>query len=96
MSRFYTSELRKYRDQARDLAMKAASEKAQALANAAGAQTGCVLNINENSWSYFNGLWGGRNNSLMTQNVVQNIAPACRRLIERRRTDQPGPDLHPR
>ena len=32
----YTSELRKYRDQARDLAMKAAAEKAQALASAAG------------------------------------------------------------
>src|SRR4030065_678262 len=46
---FYTSELRKYRDQARELAMKAANEKAQALANAAGAETGCVLTINENS-----------------------------------------------
>ncbi len=44
---FYTSELRKYRDQARDLAMKAAGEKAQALAGAAGAQTGCVLSVSE-------------------------------------------------
>ena len=73
---FYTSELRKYRDQARELAMKAAKEKAQALANAAGAEAGCVLNISENSWSYYNGWWYGRSNqNTMTQNVVQNAAP---------------------
>ena len=85
---FYTSELRKYRDQARDLAMKAASEKAQALAEAAGAETGCVLNINENSWSYYNGWWYGGNahQNLWTQNVVQNspprAPPACRGATE--------------
>jgi uncharacterized protein YggE len=76
---FYTSELRKYRDQAREMAMKAASEKATALSQAAGADTGCVLNINENSWSYFNGRnwWNGANNqNLWTQNVAQNAAPA--------------------
>jgi len=74
---FYTSELRKYRDQARELAVKAAKEKAQALANAAGAEAGCVLNINENSWSYYNGWWYGRNQqNMMTQNVVQNAAPS--------------------
>jgi len=75
---FYTSELRKYRDQARELAMKAAKEKAQALANAAGAKTDCVLNINENSWSYYNGWWSryGRNSqNLWTQNTIQNAAP---------------------
>ena len=54
---FYTSELRKYRDQARDLAMKAAGEKAQALAGAAGAQAGCVLSISENTWSQYYGSW---------------------------------------
>ena len=48
---FYTSELRKYRDQARELAMRAAQEKAQALAASASAQAGCVLSITENSWS---------------------------------------------
>ncbi len=72
---FYTSELRKYRDQARDLAMKAAGEKGQAMASAAGAQTGCVLSINENIWSRYYGSWGsGRNTGLMMQNVVQNAA----------------------
>jgi uncharacterized protein YggE len=76
---FYTSELRKYRDQARELAMKAAAEKAQALANAAGAKTSCVLSINENTSSHFNG-WGwwygsSSNQNLWTQNVVQNAIP---------------------
>jgi uncharacterized protein YggE len=76
---FYTSELRKYRDQARDMAMKAASEKASALTKAAGATTGCVMNISENSWSYFNGWnwwYGGNNQNLWTQNAVQNVAPS--------------------
>ncbi len=72
---FYTSELRKYRDQARELAMKAATEKANDLAGAAGAETGCVLNINENSWSYYYGGWYGRNQNLWTQNTIQNAAP---------------------
>jgi len=71
---FYTSQLRQYRDQARNLAMKAAGEKAQALAEAGGAQTGCLIHIEENTWSYYTGYWwGGRNNqALWTQNVVQN------------------------
>lgn len=75
---FYLSNLRKYRDQARELAMKAAQEKAQDLATAAGVKTGCVMNINENTWSYYNGWWYGRNSSrdLWTQNTVQNAAPA--------------------
>ena len=75
---FYTSELRKYRDQARELALTAAKEKAQALAAAAGAETGCVNNISENTWSYFNG-WqygSGRSSNLWTQNTVQNAAPS--------------------
>jgi uncharacterized protein len=73
---FYTSELRKYRDQARELAVKAAQEKAQALASTAGAEVGCILSINENTWSYYNGWWYGRNQNLWTQNTVQNASPA--------------------
>ena len=69
---FYTSDLRKYRDQARQLAMQAAQEKAQDLASAVGAEAGCVLSISENSWSYYNGWWYGRSQNAMTQNVVQN------------------------
>ena len=73
----YTSELRKYRDQARDLAVRAAKEKAQALAGGAGADIGCVIHIDENTWSGYNGWWYGRsqNAALQSQNVVQN-APA--------------------
>jgi len=72
---FYTSELRKYRDQARDQAMNAAREKAQALGEAAGAQTGCVLSINENSWSQYYGSWrGGQATALWAQNVIQNAS----------------------
>ena len=73
---FYTSQLRTYRDQARALAVQAATEKAQAMTKAAGTGTGCVLNISENTASYYNG-WGyGNNQNLSTQNVVQNAAPA--------------------
>ncbi len=73
---FYTSDLRKYRDQARGLAIKAAGEKAQALAAGGGAQAGCLLNISENSWSRYYGAWrGGRESALMNQNVAQNAAP---------------------
>lgn len=77
---FYTNELRKYRDQAREMAMQAASEKANALAQAAGAETDCVLTISENSSSYFNGWswWYGSNNpNLWTQNSVQNARPSA-------------------
>jgi uncharacterized protein YggE len=74
----YTSELRKFRDQARELAITAAREKAQALATASGAETGCVLNISENTWSYYNGwMYGsGRNANQWTQNTVQNATPS--------------------
>ena len=73
---FYLSDLRKYRDQARELAMVAAGEKAQDLAEAAGAEAGCVLNISENTWSYFSGGWWGRSSNLWTQNTVQNMPTA--------------------
>jgi uncharacterized protein YggE len=73
---FYISNLRKYRDQARELAVTAAQEKAQDLASAAGAETGCVMSINENTWSYYNGGWYSQNQNLWTQNTVQNASPA--------------------
>ncbi len=78
---FYTSELRKYRDQARELAMKASREKADALSSAAGTGVGCVLTINENTQSSFNSggwRWYGysSNQNLMTQNVIQNAVPS--------------------
>jgi uncharacterized protein YggE len=74
---FYTSELRKYRDQARDLAMQAAGEKAIALASAANAKTGCILSASENIISQYYGFWrGGRDLGNWAQNVIQNASPA--------------------
>jgi len=83
----YTSELRTYRDQAREMAMIAAKEKAQALADAAGEDTGCVISINENTWSYYNGWWSRANRDLWTQNVMQNVTPNNNSAIQ----DENGP-----
>jgi uncharacterized protein YggE len=72
---FRTTELRKYRDQARDMAIKAAREKAEALAGALGQQVTRPTNIQENrlySWSSYGSWWGGGYGSAMSQNVVQN------------------------
>lgn len=44
---FQTSQMRKYRDQARDMAMKAAREKAAALAGAVGQKIGKAITIEE-------------------------------------------------
>lgn len=69
---FQTTQLRRYRDEARAAAMKAAQEKAQALTSAVGTQVGCVLTIDENTGSsYYGGWWGGRNQP-QYQNVIQN------------------------
>lgn len=78
---FYTSELRKYRDQAREAAMTAAREKADALTKTAGTNVNCVLTITENTQSnFYSGGWGwyGYNPSsnVMTQNVMQNAVPS--------------------
>lgn len=60
---FNTSQLRKYRDQARAMAAQAAREKADALATALGVKAGKPYSIREESsyWSY----WGGRHASSM-------------------------------
>ncbi len=78
---FYTSELRKYRDQAREAAMTAAREKADALTSTAGTGVHCVLTITENTYSnFYSGGWGrygyNPNSNVMTQNVIQNVAPS--------------------
>jgi uncharacterized protein YggE len=74
---FSTSELRKYRDQARALAVKAAIEKANDLATAAGLKV-AGKPVGLSSYSYGGGSWysaccGTRYNSSWSQNVVQNI-----------------------
>ena len=70
---FSTSELRKHRDAARALAMKAAQEKANDLAAAAGLKVvGTPISVS--SSSYGGGTWSGRGRSRgygQAQNVVQ-------------------------
>jgi len=78
---FKTTQLRQYRDQARELAMKAAQEKARDLASAANAQPGCVLTIDENSWSYYGSPWSGRYQP-QAQNVMQNAASSAQPLSD--------------
>lgn len=76
---YRTTELRKYRDQARNLALVAAKEKATAMAGALGQKVGKPRSIREeysNVWSWYSWRWGGGS---MAQNVVQNAggsAPA--------------------
>jgi uncharacterized protein YggE len=64
---FRTTELRKYRDQARAMAIKAAKEKAVALAKELECGVGKPWQISESSGEY----WGGQNGN------VQNAAQAA-------------------
>jgi hypothetical protein len=72
---FSVTNLRELRDRARDLAVKAALEKAEAMSESAGVRVGNVTGIHEDSWysGYF-GWWGGRNQWTNVQNVVQDLA----------------------
>ncbi|HEX3043422.1 MAG TPA: SIMPL domain-containing protein [Bacillota bacterium] len=74
---FKTTELRKYKDQARKLAIKAAQEKAVALSGELGQKIGKPINISEDyaDWfSSYRGWWGSAGGGVMTQNVIQNAA----------------------
>lgn len=77
---FVTTALRKHRDNARQLAAKAALEKAQALATTLNMKVGKPISINAENYSsyYWHGSYGSQrgNNSYMSQNVVQQ-APAA-------------------
>lgn len=78
---FRTTELRKHRDTARQMAIRAAKEKADALAKELGVKVGKVQSITENTWggwwSWSGGYWGARNYSGMYQNVSQNTGGAA-------------------
>jgi uncharacterized protein YggE len=72
---FRTTELRKYRDEARALAIRAAREKAAALAGELDQAIGKPWSIREeqSGWSSpYNAWWGG-SGMAMTQNVVQDM-----------------------
>jgi hypothetical protein len=73
---FRTTELRKYRDQARALAIKAAQEKAAALAKELGRTIGRPHKIQEGKtdwWSGYNS-WRSGYGSQMSQNAIQNTS----------------------
>jgi uncharacterized protein YggE len=72
---FSVTNLRQLRDQARELAVQAALEKATAMAAAAGLALGDVTNIREDAGhhGYF-GSWGGSRQWTNYQNVVQDLA----------------------
>ena len=71
---FQTTELRKYRDQARTMAIKAAKEKAVALAKDLDSTVGKPRTISEGGGGYYfgRGNWGNRF-SYMTQNSIQSM-----------------------
>jgi len=71
---FRTTELRKHRDEARALAIKAAREKANDLAGELGQKAGQPHSIREDQtwwWSGYGSVWGSRWGGMMTQNVMQ-------------------------
>ncbi len=73
---FRTTELRKYRDEARALAIKAAQEKAIALAGELGQKVGEPLMIREDKWwAWHNGGWGARwsTSSQVSQSVREGF-----------------------
>jgi uncharacterized protein YggE len=77
---FRTTELRKYRDEARGLAIQAAQEKAAAMAGALGQKVGKPHTIQENQsgwWSWYNAWWGSSYwGGSMAQNVIQEVGGA--------------------
>ncbi len=85
---FQTTELKKYREQARDLALNAAKEKAEKMAGALGQTIGDPLQISEGysggDWWYYNSWsgWGYGRSNMMSQNVVQNISSSSDQISE--------------
>lgn len=75
---FRTSELRKYKDKARAMAIKAAKEKAEAMATELGVKVGKPYSITVNDWggwtSWSRGGWGYGVGGGANQNVSQNAA----------------------
>jgi uncharacterized protein YggE len=72
---FRTTDLRKYRDEARELALQAAREKASAMASALDQKLGeprSILEEANNWWSGYGSGWWGRWGG-MTQNVIQEV-----------------------
>jgi uncharacterized protein YggE len=74
---FRTTELRQHRDEARALAIKAAQEKANALAGELDQRVGKPRTIQEDQvgwWSWYNAWWGAHwSGGPAAQNVIQEV-----------------------
>lgn len=76
---FQTTEFKKYREQARELALNAAKEKAEKMAGTLGQLIGDPIQISEgyggSNWWYYSSWdgWGYGRSNLMSQNVIQNV-----------------------
>ncbi len=73
---FQTTELRKHRDKARTMAIKAAREKASSMAGELGQEIGKPHTIHEGhtGWTCgYNSHWGTRRGAFMAQNSIQEI-----------------------
>jgi uncharacterized protein YggE len=76
---FQTTEFKKYREQARELALNAAKEKAEKMAATLGQSVGDPIQIGEgyggSNWWYYSSWnsWGYGRSNIMSQNVMQNI-----------------------
>jgi uncharacterized protein YggE len=74
---FRTTELRKHRDAARQQAIRAAKEKALALAKELDVEVGKAQSIREQTGGGYSSWGGGRNyNAYASQNTVQAAGPA--------------------
>ncbi len=79
---FLTNQLREHRDHARELAAKAAREKADAVAAAMGAKVlrPLTINVEQANWYYYGSYGNGSYNrrrgghAQMSQNVIQNFS----------------------
>lgn len=73
---FETRQYKKYREEARRLALEAAREKGEKMAAVFGKKLGQPIQINELSnyspWSYYGSWWGYGRGQAMSQNVMQN------------------------
>jgi uncharacterized protein YggE len=72
---FRTTELRRHRDEARALALRAAQEKARDMTAAMNVRVGAPVTIQEGQsgwWSPYSSWWGGRYGGQMVQNVMQD------------------------
>lgn len=85
---FQTTEFKKYREQARELALQAAKEKAENMAAVLGQVIGDPIQINEgyggSNW-WYSGSWSGwgyGRSSSMSQNVVQNVSSNSESISE--------------